>query len=602
MCSDSNNLLINGEEAMKRNILIVYIIAFLALIFGCKTTLVNVYKVDDTLNNNFPKSSGVFYHLPRTVLHVNMTVEQQTKSPGLYYPRTSEYTLHQQLNSDDIFVYHLKYEHGGKDFNDHYENGLTFEFIEERKKAVDPILKKEGKKLSIDDVNALASLGLNYIPGKTLSKNDVETIKNHILLMPDDKLNDYGKTVFNQLIKDKGFLTDDQYKNLLKILETSPSDDRIIRRKQNTFKFKCNITSSSENDPEEQYFVEIQSDSFTARNLELTLTELGSISSSSVKSTDKRLDIAVSALDTVASLVGKIIPLAAGIHMEFIDKHVLHELAMKDAEKLKNLQTNYNKFILMQVIGAAPDNLEVYEKVKDEFEKQIASLEEKFLGQNKKTEKELKATVLLKEIPKNPLLLFKYNHLGLFDFNSDYVEEPKPFDVTKIVHKLQEECGKNNESSQSDQKKCILEGKAISIIIEDLADKHHGLDKIKKVFAYQGDPNEPHGLTYRIPGRVKLKIKNGSSILSQDIITVAQFGVTGFLPREIKTIQGGTKIEYYNDSGAIKTIAVNSDTFDSANLKTIGGSVEKVLTATDELTRKKRELDLLDTELSLNVA
>jgi hypothetical protein len=145
------------------------------------------------------------------------------------------------------------------------------------------------------------------------------------------------------------------------------------------------------------------------------------------------------------------------------------------------------------------------------------------------------------------------NYLALFigksakqtyDFFFDYIPGQKSV-KGEVFFRFSEERGVLPKSD--------LSGRPISIDVtkaDNLASKQAGLST-------SDNPNAgKSGLYYRMPGIADVRISDGGTQLAGARIPVAQFGTIAPVPEDL--LDGAYKIEFYPNTGAVKSILINT--------------------------------------------
>lgn len=123
-------------------------------------------------------------------------------------------------------------------------------------------------------------------------------------------------------------------------------------------------------------------------------------------------------------------------------------------------------------------------------------------------------------------------------------------------------------------------------------------------------PNNPYqtsGWYYRIPSRGNVELKevtNGNtSVLGVDELTIAQFGKIVSMPAKTAGKTSSSSIVLDEATGALKNFKVSSSPLlDENTLKDAQSAAETVINTSDPVTRKKRELELLQLQNQINEA
>lgn len=358
---------------------------------------------------------------------------------------------------------------------------------------------------------------------------------------------------------------------------------------------EVSITPEAEPDYGQQYFVKISDKSYIANSLNMALSEYGIITDTSVSSSDKRLDYAVTALETTASIFGKVIGLGSPDNSIAESKASWSDRAINDYNTYTDLVASYKDIVEL----ANPDyvyiNKDVYSSVKEDLTSKINLLKSKFIGSQKPESKTFTARLcpagntLLN--PSNTTV-FSYSAKGLLYPDSNSVLS---FDQQVFLPAPPKKDAAEKKSAAEQQ---LPEQTDVVLKIENPFDgSTEGLSKISKVLsALAGNTGDsaagdsfctspPCGLAYRIPGKVRVSIYDGDKLLKVNEMLLAQKGVVAFLPHELDSSESEINTTFYGDSGAVKSVKLSNTPTDSSVITSAGNAVTTALSPYDEATQ-----------------
>ncbi|NDV22054.1 DUF4831 family protein [Desulfovibrio sp. JC022] len=334
------------------------------------------------------------------------------------------------------------------------------------------------------------------------------------------------------------------------------------------------IVTSVEPDTENQFYVEVDDDSFTANSLKMTLAEYGMISDAAMTTTDKSLDYAVAGLKATASIAGSFFGLGSVAKSGGLSGYsLIFRQALAEYKKYNAELTEYGKFLTFSKAQQAVISKEMYGIAKANYIARINEYKSSFIGSETKTSK----TFTVKFSP-GSLASDGMEHIDLFDYydsgivySSDkrlrfdkkvYQAAPSSAEgVTHVALKVDPALdGSVDKLKDLSSALCVLAGK----------------DKTCNPSTANLCSSPPCGLAYRIPGMALVSISANDNILKSEELMIAQRGLVAFLPRTVTGSQSGLAATYYGESGALKTVSVDKAVPEASSISGLGEAASVV--------------------------
>ncbi len=332
------------------------------------------------------------------------------------------------------------------------------------------------------------------------------------------------------------------------------------------------LRQRAEPDPGEIFRVDISASALEKTGIGLNLSRQGLITRGESEFQDKRVDIAVAALKSAASLVQ---PFVGGPE----SPKTAEPVCKKMVEGVVALRKQANDLL---------DSIDVSSPVDaDALKLRLDSLEarqKELLVNFRSTKKSGKGRIYCEYIPGSDS-----NKLSLLRLSATEGAEAVTAEDCLIPAVL---AAASTPSSQ--------ETKLISLDLDKDPDqlsevlRAKNVDKIKR--------KKDQGFYYRVPATMSVDIveQKGSGqpeILQRSDIAVAQAGIVTALPPQ-NTTQSAYVVEFYEDTGAIKMVTAKSEALDPALITgaadAVSGVIEKDRASTDELEILTRQRKILE--------
>ena len=331
--------------------------------------------------------------------------------------------------------------------------------------------------------------------------------------------------------------------------------EQVIRTKHKVHVPKlaeATITTRGVPDPNNLYLVKVTSNSAAEQNITLALTTSGLVAGQKHSQSDKTLEIATVALQTVALLAAAPPPEPA-VPCEGADDTAAVRLIEKltKLRKLReDLTINATPKILATLRG---DTLKTSMGFIDQAEKAIIG---EFAGRGRETivkkTFEFIPTPANKEFP-----LFKYDGLGKLrspDFNGANLM------LVKLV---------------------IVDNAPTAYVPRNIF----------------GSQTGTRGLFYRIPALVIVELQEDSETVIKDEVLVAQFGQVASLPSTLKSFTLMYDVKFHPDTGAIEKFEFAAKPLASGSAKDAASALKSVAEAKDLAKFKQLEHEQKSLEL-----
>ena len=510
-----------------------FILLLLGFIFyaGCSTKPISVYPVNeksiqtiaDTLGEK--EAGGFFFSLPRTVIDVDTTIEVKSQTTGKYYKALALYDAFQEVK------------------------GIYAGIDEEIYRNCNIIDDKFIKKMStvVDEVKKI-------VTPKTFSRfqNDNEF---------RNTFRSYFETFIQQIHED------------------------YVKENKTQYQIKTgSVAVSSEPDPQKLFFAMIPKGKLESKGIKLTLTEQGTPTSVSASSTNNTLDYTFAAAKSVAAIAGAAIKSSCapslieqlgkdyllfmrnGLKIMAYAKDMETDIgAMKrDAETYWHLNSQLQTLLKSRNIQTA----EAYEGIIKPIQERMAEIKQRFTGSSKTATKTAKARI----IPDSPRDLGDLNYkkdYTLFTFNEDGLFFSEDYMTAKVC--------KSSISAIEGYKEFKIRlstnTKPFNTSTTD------SIKTIQSLYA-KASGNYPYGIPFNVPGLVKVEAivdGKGQSVLKTEVCRLSQFGTMGHMPHKIDGKSCQYTLTYFEDTGAIKVMDINSTGFDSSSIEAVGEGLAAIL-------------------------
>ncbi|WP_163350843.1 DUF4831 family protein [Desulfovibrio sp. JC010] len=392
-------------------------------------------------------------------------------------------------------------------------------------------------------------------------------------------------------------INDDKLKIILQcegIMELLRSKD-AVKKDNTTYKIaESSIVTVVEPDHENQFYVDISADAFTANSLQMTLSEYGIVSDVAVTAEDKSIDYAVAGLKTTASIAGAFFGLGGGTSwgksMDQDDVTTLDNIGLSLEfrkalfwyDKYLEEEEAFGEFLTFRSYSQGEMTKEMFDIAKANYEARINRYKGMFIG----TKNEKVKTFSVKYCPEtsfananDSIKLFSlFNHVksgGVIYSNSTRLRfDQKVFavssnakDVTDVVLTVSPAMDGGVEKLNSLSKTMLA-----------LAGKNSATGGTSETFC----SSPPCGLAYRIPGSAHVSVATNSTVLKNAEVAIAQSGLVAYLPRTINGSKSGLIAEYYGESGALKIVNITKVLPEGASVSAGGDAAASAMGVFDK--------------------
>lgn len=356
------------------------------------------------------------------------------------------------------------------------------------------------------------------------------------------------------------------------------------------------LGSYAEPDPQAAYFVEISGTVMENRSLELELNKIGVLTSGKTKIEDRTLAIAVSTFETIAKVGGAVLGSGGGplkMSAATLPAKVVKKRAIELRDKLKTIQTVRQRLLSGEAAGPAPETFKqmlagltmLEEAIKREF----------YISTTKRYDIELE---IRPDFTKQVL-----SNVVVFQLGTD---------KTKSQNLLNDGVYVNPNTLPSSVRIARLPAEIQPSDLNEFAPLRELRVTIKKDDQYHvpGPPAKQRkgsrGFYYRIPGRAIVEFEEHvfnpdpqkavyARTLAQKAMLMPRAGTIASLPPGTSSMKVAFKFGLYEDTGAIKSIGVDSQALDDKLITRTGdaaaGFLDKVAAARAAKAEKKSGIE-----------
>lgn len=354
---------------------------------------------------------------------------------------------------------------------------------------------------------------------------------------------------------------------------------------------KPEISTIGVPDTDNIYLVEVDGGFLKKQNTLLKLTETGLITNFDITVTDQSLDLAIKTLEVGASIVSKVLTFGVLKAENGQCDNILNRIKEVEDARMslltsKAIVTNEATFNLL--LKKLDENLTRYlnairgTTTAVEWTVTFRYIPEKNIKRNKE---------ISKEIIEHKQVLFEIPDKCKLSIITGQDDIPVPGIFAKET-KTSRHCE---------------EGKSIISLV--IARQSTGFADIVEQNSLKDSPE--HGVRYRIPAEASAKIikhnvsssgsgyKESTTLIATNKLQISQFGTVVALPPSTGPGETGYKIEFYTDTGSLKSLGATSATISPETIGKLGTAVEKVIDTAR--TREKEKLTLERDELKLQL-
>lgn len=331
-------------------------------------------------------------------------------------------------------------------------------------------------------------------------------------------------------------------------------------------------------DPNNIYNIDLSTTFLKDTKKKLVFNESGMLVSADYASKDKTLEFSFQVLESVAKVGGAVLKGGTGV-LDFTDTEFASSCP---PEYLKDISTYYmlvagkDRWLLGMNSAGIDRSVDVFNARSTALDARIEEVKSSILGKE--------VTTITITCPIDEDILLKGGKKKLLSLVAGEVATKK---MDAVIKKVQEKAGKRGL------------GKLQSIeVLLKVNDSHPSL----KVKGLVEPPKGVRGLYYRVPGEVAITVLQGDKVISDTFkVAVAQLGPVLSLPSKMHTTDVAFSMEFFTDTGSLKSLGVETKAIDLQQIEKIGNSgvalVQTIAGSNDEITRLKRENEKLSLEM-----